>query len=204
MSQLQSLPLLLKRVWGNLSNRRKRQFILLLGLMLLVSFAEVANVGSVIPFFRDLAAKGKPLPITDLRMTRFWISIESATKFVMDSLEVMTGGELYVPIIPSMRIVDLANAISPNSKLEEIGLRPGEKLHEQMIGSEDALHTYEYADHYKILPAIHNWSQDPVRINSGQKVSSDFTYCSDNNTDWMNVASLQLWIKQNWEKIGNI
>ena len=108
--------------------------------------------GSVIPFFRQLAEAGKPIPITDLRMTRFWISLEEAVTFVLESLDLMSGGELYVPRIPSMRIIDLAHAISPNAIIEEIGLRPGEKLHEEMISADDLdLERSAMVDHRGLL-----------------------------------------------------
>lgn len=103
-----------------------------------------------------------------------------------------------------MKVTDVANAIAPTAKHEIVGIRPGEKLHEQMIGPEDAPHTYEYTEHFKILPAIHNWSQDPERINEGRLVASDFTYSSDNNPDWMDIPSLRKWIDHNKEKIGKI
>jgi UDP-N-acetylglucosamine 4,6-dehydratase (inverting) len=151
--------------------------------------------GSVIPFFLDRAASGE-LPITDARMTRFMITLEQGVQLVWHALEDMHGGEIYVRKIPSMTIVDIARAVSPTARLTTIGIRPGEKIHEQMIGLEDAPHTYEYADHYKILPAIHNWSSDPARINGGAKVSEDFTYTSDKNTQWMRVDELRAWVEQ--------
>ena len=149
--------------------------------------------GSVIPFFRELAAKGKPLPITDLRMTRFWISIESATKFVIDSLDVMTGGELYVPIIPSMRIVDLANAVSSNSKLEEIGLRPGEKLHEEMISEDDSRRTIVLQDRYVVMPVISDWGYKPPK---GIKMLEGKAYRSDTNDLWMSELEIKNFIER--------
>jgi FlaA1/EpsC-like NDP-sugar epimerase len=103
-----------------------------------------------------------------------------------------------------MKVTDVARAIATDASHDIVGIRPGEKLHEQMIAPEDAPHTYEYAEHYKILPAIHNWSQDPERINGGKLVAPDFTYCSDNNTDWMSIDTLRAWIEQNREKIGKI
>ena len=103
-----------------------------------------------------------------------------------------------------MTVPDVASATVPGAKHEIVGIRPGEKLHEQMIGTEDALHTYEYPEHFKILPAIHNWSVDPYRIKEGKKVAEDFTYCSDNNTEWMSIETLQQWIAANREKIGKI
>lgn len=159
--------------------------------------------GSVIPFFLSVANEGR-LPITDTRMTRFMISLEQGVELVWHAFEDMVGGEIYVKKIPSMKVTDVALAVAPEASQEIVGIRPGEKLHEQMIGTEDALHTYEYADHFKILPAIHNWSSDPVRINDGEKVAEDFTYCSDNNTDWMSIETLRAWIDQNCEKVGNI
>lgn len=159
--------------------------------------------GSVIPFFLSLAEKGK-LPITDTRMTRFMITLEQGVDLVWHAFEDMVGGEIYVKKIPSMNIVDIAKATVPEATHDIIGIRPGEKLHEQMIGTEDALHTFEYPEHYKILPAIHNWSSDPVRIGHGKKVSSEFTYCSDNNMEWMSVAQLQAWINQHRDRVGKI
>jgi UDP-N-acetylglucosamine 4,6-dehydratase (inverting) len=157
--------------------------------------------GSVIPFFLTLQKVGV-LPITDPRMTRFMITLEQGVNLVWHAFSDMVGGEIYVKRIPSMKMIDVALACAPAAKHEVVGIRPGEKLHEQMIGSEDAPHTYEYADHYKVLPAINNWSRDPARINGGKLVSPDFTYCSDNNTDWMSVETLRTWIKQNSEMIG--
>lgn len=159
--------------------------------------------GSVIPFFLTLTEKGV-LPITDTRMTRFMITLEQGVDLVWHAFQDMVGGEIYVKKIPSMRVTDVALAVAPNARHDIIGIRPGEKLHEQMIGPEDAPHTYEYTEHYKVLPAIHNWSMDPERINGGQPVTPDFTYCSDNNTEWMSVENLKAWIATNKEKIGKI
>ena len=159
--------------------------------------------GSVIPFFLSLAEKGK-LPITDTRMTRFMITLEQGVDLVWHAFEDMVGGEIYVKKIPSMNIVDIAKASVPDAQHDIVGIRPGEKLHEQMIGSEDALHTFEYPEHYKILPAIHNWSADPERIGMGRKVSAEFTYSSDKNSEWMSVEQLQTWIQQNRDKVGKI
>jgi UDP-N-acetylglucosamine 4,6-dehydratase len=159
--------------------------------------------GSVIPFFMSIADK-EVLPITDARMTRFMITLEQGVGLVWHAFENMVGGEIYVKKIPSMKMPDVALAVAPNARHEIIGIRPGEKLHEQMIGAEDAPHTYEYDDYYKILPAIHNWSQDPLRIDDGKLVDPGFTYSSDNNTDWMSIEMLRAWIEQNREKIGKI
>ena len=157
--------------------------------------------GSVIPFFVSIADKGR-LPITDVRMTRFMITLEQGVDLVWRAFDGMVGGEIYVKKIPSMNIIDIARAVAPNAGHDIVGIRPGEKLHEQMIGSEDSLHTYEYEDHYRILPAIHNWSMDPARINGGARVSPDFTYSSDNNPEWMTIATLRAWIDQHRDTIG--
>lgn len=159
--------------------------------------------GSVIPFFNQLAGKGV-LPITDDRMTRFMITLEEGVQLVWRAFDDMSGGEIYVKKIPSMNIIDVARAVAPEAKHEIIGIRPGEKIHEQMIGSEDAPHTFEYDTYYKILPAIHNWSSDQSRIKDGKKVTEGFTYTSDNNTEWMSIDELKSWISDNNHKIGVI
>lgn len=159
--------------------------------------------GSVIPFFKSIAAKGV-LPITDPRMTRFMISLEDGVKLVWHALADMEGGEIYVKKIPSMKVTDVARVIAPKSKQEVIGIRPGEKLHEQMIGPEDAAHTYEYSEHFKILPAINNWSSSPARIKEGVPVKEGFIYASDSNPEWMTDADLQAWISANEANIGAI
>ena len=159
--------------------------------------------GSVIPFFLSIADKGI-LPITDARMTRFMISLEEGVRLVWHAFEDMLGGEIYVKKIPSMKVTDIALAIAPNAVQEVVGVRPGEKLHEQMIGTEDAPHTYEYGGYFKILPAIHNWSKDFNRIKKGVLVPEEFTYCSDKNTEWMSIKQLQQWLDENRGKIGKI
>lgn len=159
--------------------------------------------GSVIPFFLSLRDKGT-LPITDKRMTRFMISLEQGVELVWHAFSDMQGGEIYVKKIPSMKLTDLALAVAPDAQHEIVGIRPGEKLHEQMIGAEDALYTYEYSDHFKILPAINNWSSDPVRIKDGKLAPEGFVYASDSNTEWMSVRQLQVWIEANREKIGSV
>jgi UDP-N-acetylglucosamine 4,6-dehydratase/5-epimerase len=147
--------------------------------------------GSVIPYFQDLAFQGKPLPITDLRMTRFWISIESAVKFVIDSLEMMTGGELYVPRIPSMKITDLAHAVSPNAKLEEIGMRPGEKLHEEMISADDSRRTIILKDRFVVTPVVAEWGYvAPI----GDSMPEGMAYRSDTNQMWMSQSDIKNFI----------
>jgi UDP-N-acetylglucosamine 4,6-dehydratase/5-epimerase len=150
--------------------------------------------GSVIPFFLSLAPTGR-LPITDVRMTRFMISLEQAVELVWHAFDDMEGGEIYVKKIPSMTITDIAKAVAPDAKFDIIGIRPGEKLHEQMISAEDSFSTYEYRDYYKILPAINSWCHDPNRIKNGQKVAEGFVYASDTNREWMSVSTLQLWLK---------
>ena len=159
--------------------------------------------GSVIPFFMSIKDKGV-LPITDDRMTRFMISLEQGVELVWHAFEDMVGGEIYVKKIPSMKVTDLARVVAPEAKQEVVGIRPGEKLHEQMIGAEDAYFTYEYPEHYKILPQINNWDKDASRIKDGKKVSEGFVYASDNNAEWMDDAELQAWIDANREKIGSI
>jgi UDP-N-acetylglucosamine 4,6-dehydratase/5-epimerase len=159
--------------------------------------------GSIIPFFLSIADK-KILPITDGRMTRFMITLEQGVELVWHSFEDMLGGEIYVRKIPSMKVTDVAFATVPDAEHEIVGVRPGEKLHEQMIGTEDALYTYDYPNHYKILPAINNWFNDPHRIKDGTRVAEDFSYRSDNNTEWMSIESLRRWIDQNRVKVGSV
>jgi UDP-N-acetylglucosamine 4,6-dehydratase (inverting) len=159
--------------------------------------------GSVIPFFINQAKNGA-LTITDERMTRFMITLEQGVELVWHAFNDMEGGETYVKKIPSMKLADIAKAVSETAKLEIIGIRPGEKLHEQMIGIEDAPFTYEYTDHFKILPQIHEWSKDPLRIKKGKLVPGDFTYSSDTNKEWMSTEELRVWIKSNKTKMGLI
>lgn len=159
--------------------------------------------GSVIPFFMSIKDKGV-LPITDARMTRFMISLEDGVDLVWHAFNDMEGGEIYVKKIPSMKMTDLARVIAPEAQLDVVGIRPGEKLHEQMISPEDSYYTYEYPEYFKILPVINNWGSDPARIKDGNKVAEDFVYSSDNNPDWMSSADLRAWIDANREKIGAI
>lgn len=159
--------------------------------------------GSVIPFFMSQTNTGK-LPITDPRMTRFMITLDQGVELVWHAFEDMVGGEVYVRKIPSMKIVDIAKAVAPDAEHEIIGIRPGEKLHEQMISPEDSYHTYEYPEYFKILPAIHHWSDDVNRIKAGKKVLEGFTYASDTNSDWMDIKTLQQWIATHRAKIGTI
>jgi UDP-N-acetylglucosamine 4,6-dehydratase len=144
--------------------------------------------GSVIPFFRRLIADGQPLPITDTRMTRFWITLPQAVDFVMSCFNDMVGGELYVPRIPSMRVVDLARAISPDAELVDIGIRPGEKLHEEMISTEDSRRTLRRDDRYIVLPTLADWGFTPP---AGEQVEEGFAYTSDNNDEWLGVEEIR-------------
>ena len=157
--------------------------------------------GSVIPFFIKRKESGA-LPITHPDMTRFMISLEDGVDLVWKAFEDMHGGEIYVKKIPSMKVVDIASAIAPDAEQPIIGIRPGEKMHEQMIGIEDAPHTYAYDGYFKILPAINDWSKDPARIGIGKKVADDFSYTSDSNTEWMSQDNLKTWIDANSSKIA--
>ncbi len=159
--------------------------------------------GSVIPFFLSMQQKNS-LPITDFRMTRFMISLDDAVQFVWQALKDMKGGEIYIKKIPSMKVTDIALSINKKAKLKEVGIRPGEKLHEQMIGVEDSFHTYEYQNYFKILPTRNNWNTDPKRIGKGKKVKPFFTYTSDDNKEWMSISELRNWIKKNKDIIGII
>lgn len=159
--------------------------------------------GSVIPLFLSIRDKGV-LPITHELMTRFMISLEQGVELVWHAFEDMIGGEIYVKKIPSMKMTDLARVVAPECKLEIVGIRPGEKLHEQMIGIEDAHYTFEYPEHFKILPTIHEWGSSPERIKDGTKVAETFSYSSNNNSEWMTDGQLQNWIQVNKEKIGVI
>ena len=144
--------------------------------------------GSVIPLFQKLALSGGDLPLTDVRMTRFWISIQDAVKFVMDSFDLMEGGELYVPKIPSMRLIDLAEAISPDSKIIEIGVRPGEKLHEEMISEDDMRRTLLIGRRFVVMPIFAEWGYKKPK---GSPVPEGKAYRSDTNDLWINKADIQ-------------
>lgn len=159
--------------------------------------------GSVIPFFMSIRDKGV-LPITDARMTRFMISLEQGVELVWHAFDDMLGGEIYVKKIPSMKVTEVASVIDAKAEQKVVGIRPGEKLHEQMIGFEDAPFTYEYEEHFKILPAIIGEDATAARVKGGQLVADGFIYSSDNNTEWMSRAQLQAWIDENQGKIGKI
>ena len=158
--------------------------------------------GSVIPFFLSIRGKGV-LPITDERMTRFMISLEEGVDLVWHAFGDMVGGEIYVKKIPSIKVVDLARAIAPECEHNFVGIRPGEKLHEQMLASEDSYYTYEYPDHFKILPTINGWGASPERIKDGKKVPEGFIYASDSNAEWMTDLQVRDWIDANKNKIGS-
>ena len=159
--------------------------------------------GSVIPFFNQKKLTGS-IPITDTRMTRFMISLEQGVELVWHAFEDMEGGEIYVKKIPSMKVTDLASVIAPDSEQIEVGIRPGEKLHEQMIGEGDAHSTYDYNGYYKILPVINGWDEDSRRIKEGKKVPEDFIYDSATNEHWMTNEELSAWMKDNSEKLEKI
>lgn len=156
--------------------------------------------GSVIPFFHSIRHQ-KVLPVTDARMTRFMISLEQGVELVWHALADAEGGEIYVKKIPSMKVTEIAAVVAPEAKIEIVGIRPGEKLHEQMVGVEDAPHTYAYDGYYKILPAINGWGDSPERIKDGVRVDSEFHYASNTNPEWMTREALAVWIEANAAKI---
>jgi len=145
--------------------------------------------GSVVPYFQSKIQAQEPLPITDRRMTRFWITLEQAVKFVVDSFDQMSGGELYVPRIPSMKIVDLVDALEPGYPTVEIGIRPGEKLHEEMVSSDDSYRTVRLDDRYVVMPTIAEWGFTPVE---GDPVPQGFSYRSDTNDRWLSPSELRM------------
>lgn len=152
--------------------------------------------GSVIPFFLQLKEQGaEPFPVTDEKMTRFMITLEQGVDLVWHAFKDMVGGEIYVRKIPSMRVVDIASIIDPNRPTRIVGIRPGEKIHEQMIGVEDAPFTFEYDDHFKIVPSITTAVSNSERINEGVPVPAGFSYSSDNNKEWMSDDALKDWIR---------
>ncbi|MBX2078626.1 UDP-N-acetylglucosamine 4,6-dehydratase (inverting) [Campylobacter peloridis] len=156
----------------------------------------VGSRGSVVPFFKKLISEGaKELPITDERMTRFWISLEDGVNFVLNNFEIMHGGEIFVPKIPSMKITDLAKAMAPNLNHKIIGIRAGEKLHEIMISSDDSHLTYEFEKYYAISPSIKFTNTETdfstnAKGQKGKKVANGFSYSSDNNKEWISQEEL--------------
>ena len=160
----------------------------------------VGSRGSVVPIYRKLVADGaKSIPVTDPRMTRFWITVKQGVNFVLSSLETMTGGEIFVPKIPSMKIEDLAEAIAPGVPIEVVGIRPGEKLHEIMITDEDAQNTWELDDRYIIAPSFQFWRNEPFTAKGGRQVGDGFAYASNTNDEWLDAASF-VTLLQNLEK----
>lgn len=161
-----------------------------------VRYGNVAGSrGSVIPFFQDLIDRGETeLPITDFRMTRFWISLDQGVKLVIKALEEAHGGETFISKIPSFKVTDLAEAMLPGSKKKEVGIREGEKLHEIMVTSEDSLHTYEYEKHFIVYPHYNWWGKKDI-IPGGKLVEAEFEYSSGTNTEWLSVEQLKEKIK---------
>ena len=156
--------------------------------------------GSVIPLFISLAGETR-LPITDPQMTRFMVTLEQGVELVWHAFDDMEGGEIYVKKVPSVTVMDIARAVNPAAETDIVGVRPGEKLHEQMISAEDSQHTFEYDGYYKIMPAIHPWGH-ATRVKNGRKVPTGFVYSSDRNTEWMSVASLRAWIETHYGKLA--
>ncbi|MGE8033504.1 UDP-N-acetylglucosamine 4,6-dehydratase (inverting) [Lysinibacillus sp. NPDC093692] len=153
-----------------------------------VRYGNVAGSrGSVVPFFKKIKKTGT-LPVTDERMTRFWITLDQGVQFVLDNLERMHGGEIFVPKIPSMRVIDLAKAIAPECKIEIVGIRPGEKLHEAMIMEDDARHTVEFDTYYVIQPEFPWWSK--TFAEGGKELPMGFAYTSDKNKEWLTIEEL--------------
>ena len=153
--------------------------------------------GSVIPFF--LSIKDNVFPITDPRMTRFMISLDQGIDLVNRAFDEMRGGEIFVKKIPSMNILDIAKSVRPNAEMKIVGIRPGEKLHETMVSSEDSYFTYEWDSYYKILPVEESWSEDMENaLVGGKKVEEGFVYSSETNTDWMSSDVLKKWIMENY------
>lgn len=166
-----------------------------------VRYGNVAGSrGSVIPYFKELIAQGaKELPITHPAMTRFWLKLEHAVDMVLMALEKMEGGELFVQKIPSMKITDLAQAMAPHIAIREVGIRPGEKIHEMMISREDAKDTIELDQYYVIRPFFHDWSASRTHYGDGMPVADDFEYHSGNNTDWLSIEQMRIMIDSLWQ-----
>jgi UDP-N-acetylglucosamine 4,6-dehydratase (inverting) len=181
---------------NNYSGKNRTKFAL-------VRYGNVmGSRGSVIPFFLKLK-KNTHFPITNLEMTRFMITLESGISLVLEAFKDMVGGEIYIKKIPSMRVVDIARSIKSNIKFREVGIRPGEKIHEQMISQDEAEYTYEYKNYYKVLPAINEWFKDKKRIKKGKKVPKSFVYNSKDNKDYMSIIQLKDWIKNNQASLND-
>lgn len=157
--------------------------------------------GSIIPYFQSIKESGE-VPITDERMTRFILSLEQGVNLVWEAFNDMIGGEIYVKKTPSIKVTDIAEVIAPNCKKNYIGIRPGEKLHEQMISIEDSYSTYEYGEYFKILPQINKWDKDPTRIKNGSKVPTDFVYSSDTNNNWLSKSDFKVWMEKYFKEIN--
>ncbi|GIN64067.1 UDP-N-acetylglucosamine 4,6-dehydratase (inverting) [Robertmurraya siralis] len=153
----------------------------------------VGSRGSVVPFFKKMAATGK-LPVTDERMTRFWITLDQGVQFVIDCLGRLQGGEIFVPKIPSMKVTDLAKAIAPDAEIQYVGIRPGEKLHEAMITEDDSRHTLEFDNYYVITPEFSWWAQNGSE--KGKSLPEDFKFTSDNNISWLTVEELRALVEE--------
>ena len=167
----------------------------------------LGSSNSVIPLFIKKIKSGQKITITNSNMTRFSLTMSEALDFILHAIDIGKGSEIFIPKLKAYSITDVKNVlwkILENTGEEEIGIRPGEKIHEQMIGLEDALYTYEYPSYYKILPSINDWAEDEQRIGVGVQVSQDFTYCSDNNKEWMKISELQNWLKLSRNQIGII
>ena len=162
----------------------------------IVRYGNVAGSrGSVIPFFRNLAANGeRALPITDMRMTRFWIDLNEGVQLVIKALAEAKGGETFISKIPSFKITDLAQAILPGCEMPEVGIREGEKLHEVMVTREDSLLTYEYDKHYIVYPHFDWWDENRIQ-QGGRKVEQGFEYSSGTNGEWLSVEQIQELLK---------
>ncbi|MCM1145063.1 MAG: UDP-N-acetylglucosamine 4,6-dehydratase (inverting) [Blautia sp.] len=163
----------------------------------IVRYGNVAGSrGSIIPLFRSLIEEGKTeLPITDFRMTRFWISLSQGVELVIKALTEAKGGETFISKIPSFKVTDLAEAMLPGCKMKEIGIRPGEKLHEIMVTPEDSMTTYEYEKHFIVYPQM-TWNDKQQPDLSGKKVEEGFSYSSGNNTDWLSVEDIRELLKK--------
>ncbi|MDA8705598.1 UDP-N-acetylglucosamine 4,6-dehydratase (inverting) [Litoricolaceae bacterium] len=156
--------------------------------------------GSLIPALLDASVNGV-FSLTHPQMTRFMISLDESVDLVFQAFKEAVGGEIFVKKIPSMRVKDVIEALRPDLEIKETGIRPGEKVHEQMIGEEDNPYTYEYPSYYKILPSIHRWNADAARIGDGRPVSSGFRYTSDRNKEWMSADVLRAWVERSGSQI---
>lgn len=162
-----------------------------------VRYGNVAGSrGSVIPFFQELIEEGETkLPVTDVRMTRFWIDLEQGVRLILKALHTAVGGEVFVSKIPSFKITDLAKAMNPNGTIQEVGIREGEKLHEVMITAVDSRRTVELEDCYVIMPEF-GWYKPNEEIKNGKRIAEEFVYSSDQNTEWLSVEQLQEKLQQ--------